>query len=65
MSKHRKDDAFFFLVRARVVENDAIITTARKYQSKRVDDYEMKRQNEELAAYFLTTSYMKILEGYV
>ena len=65
MSKNRKDDAFFFLVRARVVDNDSIAKTANRFLSARADEFEHRRQKEELYSHLLVTSYMKTLESYV
>ena len=46
MSKNRKDDASFFLVRARVVDNDSIVKTAFRFLSTRADEFEQRRQRE-------------------
>jgi len=45
MSKHRKDDAFFFLVRVKVVSNGSIVDTVRRYKSQVNDEYDRIRQN--------------------
>jgi hypothetical protein len=38
MSRYRKDDAFFYLVRIKKVYNDKIIGIASNYKSKSVDE---------------------------
>lgn len=61
MSKYRKSDAFFLLVRAKIVKNDTLKVAAKGYFTSYSDLYEQEKQNIEFTAYFLTTSYLKVL----
>ncbi len=61
MSKYRKSDAFFLLVRARIVRNDTLKKVASGFFSSYTDSYDQERLNIEFQAYLLTTSYLKVL----
>lgn len=62
MSRHRKDDAYFYLIRIKKVENSAIIKIAEKYRAYSYgDESEKQRQNIEFHSYLLATAYIKAI----
>ena len=61
MSKFRKHDAFFFLIRARIVRNDSLKNVVNKSSIS----YQQQDQKIEVMAFFLITTYLKVLEKYV
>jgi hypothetical protein len=66
MSRHRKDDAFFYLIRIKKIYNESIISIAQKYKSYTYgDEADRIRQNIEFYSYLLSTSYIKALELFI
>jgi hypothetical protein len=66
MSRHRKDDAYFYLIRIKRIYNESIVRIAEKYKSYAYgDEADRIRQNIEYYSYLLATSYIKALELFV
>lgn len=66
MVRHRRDDAFFYLIRIKRVYNADILNVARRHTIFPNDD-EMayERANIEYHSYLLVTSYAKALELFI
>jgi hypothetical protein len=64
MSRHRKEDAFFYLVRIKHIANTAILEVHYKYKANPHGDERVKI-DIEFHSYLLATSYAKALELFI
>lgn len=66
MSRHRKDDAYFYLIRVKDLDNKSIVDIAKRYKTSIYgDENEQIRQNIEFHSYLLAVAYIKAIELFV
>ena len=65
LSRHWTYDAFFLLVRTKIVRNDSLSNAAKGYFTSYSGSYDQEMLNIRFHACFLITSYCKALEQFI